>query len=185
MKRDGVVLTIDLRHDMITEVHRTHDEAKESLYLWVQEHWEDGFSEGEIPTDRDEAIEAYFDGNDREGWSIVDVKLPPAVTETLPISRYLDLSTGHLPQAEMVALRNARDSEINPDQLPARVIPHAYGAWVNVQIDDPHEQDNAFAEHGQLPNLLKVVQFARAHDCTWVNFDRDAAIIDELPSWEW
>ena len=104
---------------------------------------------------------------------------------SLPISQYLDISTGHLPEQEMMLLNDATDSEHEPTSLPTRVVPHAYGAWVWVQFDDAHEQDAAFDDDGRLPNLLRMVRFARSHQCHWINFDRDAVVVDELPSWEW
>lgn len=101
------------------------------------------------------------------------------------ISQYLDLSSAHLPQAEMHLLSDAWDSEFDTDSLPTRVIPHAYGAWVWVQDDDAHEQDDQFTEDGRFPHLLTVIRFARERDCHWVNFDRDGLRIPQLPSWEW
>lgn len=85
---------------------------------------------------------------------------------------FLDLSTGHLPQAEMEAIAAA----------PPRVISHEYGAWVNVY----HDQDLTGEGWEDFPVLKGLILLAREDsDVWWINFDRDASAIEELPTFDW
>lgn len=100
----------------------------------------------------------------------------------MPIYKYLDLSTGHLSEYEMEAvMANLADL---PEAGP-RVIPHDYGAWVNVEepTEDSEERDAMIA--GRYPSLWKCFQFARAFDCNWINFDQDAEFEEGLPTHDW
>jgi hypothetical protein len=59
---------------------------------------------------------------------------------------------------------------------------YEYGHWVWVPTED------VAAEHdvsGDLPHLAQLMTVARANDCRWINFDRDADPIDGLPTFEW
>jgi hypothetical protein len=93
------------------------------------------------------------------------------------IYKYLDLTTAHLPEEEMQQIATA----------PPRVIPHEYGAWVNVQHDDTDEVDEQFTEDGTFPVLAAIVKYAREldDDINWINFDRDGEPIDGLPTFDW
>lgn len=105
----------------------------------------------------------------------------------MPVYRYLDLSTAHLTEREMNEL-SSPFSFGDLDNSP-RVIVHEYGAWVNV----PHhvEDGGSWTEEDteslrtSRPNLLACI--ARAHDldCSWINFDADAAIETDLPTFDW
>lgn len=87
----------------------------------------------------------------------------------LPIHKFLDLSTGHLPENICAALSSFAGVVAYETQ---------YG-WLMAVPSDPDTDTDTPAE-------VRVVQkFAREHDCVYVLFDRDAEIIDALPSWEW
>lgn len=93
-------------------------------------------------------------------------------TETHPaVHRFLDISTGHLPEAERVGLESG---ELLDNKTP-RVIRHTYGWWVNVPEEIDEEEDFADA-----PALLAAVRFAQGLECVWINFDVDAAQVDGL-----
>lgn len=60
------VLTISHRHGVNVTVHKTAEGARAKLLEYVREEWA-GEMEGEvIPTDSDEAIDAYFDNGHEE-----------------------------------------------------------------------------------------------------------------------
>ena len=94
------------------------------------------------------------------------------------LAKYLDLSTRHLPKAEMLSITEA---------APPRVIEHEYGAWVNVQRDDTDDVDAEFAEDGTFSTLAAILQYARELDpeINWINFDSDGETIEGLPIFEW
>lgn len=96
------------------------------------------------------------------------------------IARYLDLSTAHLTQREADSA-GAAFATAGP-----RVIPHEYGMWVHVQHDDIEEHDAVVLAAG-FPNLLAVLQFARASavDVNWVNLDRDSEVLTDVPVFSW
>jgi len=87
----------------------------------------------------------------------------------MSIEPMLVLSTAHLPPAVM-ALVSAQDRNIT------RTIPHDYGAIVyahdeNLNPDLPAE-------------VAVVLAYARSRGCDWVNFDRDADTVGDLPTWD-
>ena len=82
----------------------------------------------------------------------------------LPISKCLDLSTGHLTQE---TLNN-----------PTRhlIAEYKYGAifYVPETVSEDCE-----------PDLAVVLKFAQQHGCDLVRFDSIDEVIDELPYFEW
>lgn len=87
------------------------------------------------------------------------------------IEPMLVLSTGHLPE-ETVRKVSARELKIS------RMIPHDYGFILYV----PEESEGFHEEDEPLENIIRV---ARQHNIVWLNFDRDAEVIDDLPTFEW
>jgi hypothetical protein len=102
----------------------------------------------------------------------------------MPVYRYLDLSTAHLTEREANELSLAY-SFGDLDHSP-RVIPHDYGAWVNVPDLDGawDEQDTAALEKSR-PNFAACIARARKLGCNWINFDADAEQDSDLPTFEW
>lgn len=84
----------------------------------------------------------------------------------------LDLCTAHMPNSD-------------PDWGPHRAAQHEYGFTVFICGDqtDPEE----WAEHvADSPEWLRPVLLAAASvKAKMLNFDRDADLMDGLPSWEW
>jgi hypothetical protein len=103
----------------------------------------------------------------------------------VPIYSYLDLSTAHLREEEMAAVKaNLPDL----DDSGPRIIDHEYGAWVNVPEDILGREDYHAALAEAYPNLHNVLVYAKTKGCNWVNFDQDAEIEQPtwpLPTFEW
>lgn len=95
------------------------------------------------------------------------------------VAKYLDITTAHLTAAEMEAVTD-RFADVDDDT--PRVIPHDYGAWVNVQREAMYDEGE-FAE--LYPNVAACLTRAHELDCNWINFDRDAGQDDVLPIYEW
>lgn len=91
----------------------------------------------------------------------------------MPVHRYLDLSTAHLPEEESERILAA----------PVRVIAHEYGWWVNVPGLGDYDDYDVAGEGFE--GLDTVLRYARYHDCTWVNFDRDGDVDPNLLTYEW
>lgn len=92
---------------------------------------------------------------------------------TAPIEPMLVLSTGHLTKDTCNSF------------LPGYLGPcfekandgDRYGWWVYVVEDDP---DN------EVPTDLRMcMELARSVNCCWIMFDRDAASVDGLPTFDW
>lgn len=98
-----------------------------------------------------------------------------------PVYRYLDLCTAHLTEAEMEAV-NRRLADF--EEPTPRVIPHEYGAWVNVLINPELALINAELRE-RCPNLVVCIDRARELDCLWINFDQDASLHDGLRAFDW
>lgn len=140
--------------------------AEQKCYDTLRERWDE---RGEHATlDDGDMLQALIDNDGLEVYiDCHQIDLAP------PIHTYVDLSTGHLPQGEMDSISEARP----------RVLEDEYGAWVNVlpgefESDDDGEWDN-------FPELLRVTRWARERGARWICFDRDADIVDGLPTWEW
>lgn len=103
----------------------------------------------------------------------------------MPVQRYLDLSTAHLTRREADDLESAF-SFGDVDGHSPRVIPHEYGAWVNVPaIDETTDLEDHAALAKTRPNLAACISKAREYDCAWINFDRDAGTDATLPTYVW
>jgi hypothetical protein len=93
----------------------------------------------------------------------------------MPVFKYLDLSTAHLPAAE-------RD-KLDDGTAPGIVHPHEHGwrVWVAGHPDFTGNEEERYTD---MPALLTCIRFARKHDCYWVLFDSDADVEEELPTYE-
>jgi hypothetical protein len=93
------------------------------------------------------------------------------------VRKYLDCSTGCLPEDEFERIDN------DSDDLGFLVRQHDYGVEVFVSPEEDliarlHIRDN-------FPVLADIMLLARKLGCTWINFDQDAEAIDGLPYFDW
>lgn len=101
----------------------------------------------------------------------------------MPVFKYLDLSTAHITRLDSQLL--------NREKQPARVIPHDYGWWINVQWEESAsshvERIQAFTNFGYSESFLNVYRLARQLKCNWINLDQDAELEPhpELDTHEW
>jgi hypothetical protein len=114
------------------------------------------------------------------------VSAPAARPEDGPVYAYLDASIAHLAPAERPVVLFTPDDDppigavtVGPAQLLPRIVPHRYGAWVNVPSElDSNELGKLRA--GGFPTLTDLIAFAANRGCNWINLDADGAEIAEL-----
>lgn len=82
------------------------------------------------------------------------------------INRILELSTAHLPYEVFKEVKRSGSDTYRASH---------YGGVIVYAVANAHGQ----------PELSRVLDFARQKGCKWVNFDEDAPVVDELPTWEW
>lgn len=89
------------------------------------------------------------------------------------IGLYLDLSTAHITTDTYDALV---DQELESIVSYPKVCEYdTYGVFVYVPEDE--DQD--------IPvDLKNVIDYARANDCQWIQFDRDAEVITKLKQYQ-
>jgi len=82
------------------------------------------------------------------------------------IFKYLDCSTAHVRPKDMDLLIIAESIV---------TIPHKYGAFVNVPNPDDEAEAlyNRIREEGFSEDFIKILKFAYANNCYWINFDAD------------
>ena len=85
------------------------------------------------------------------------------------IFRYLDCSTVHVKSEDM-------DLLITAESLVT--IQHKYGAFVNVPNPDEEGEAiyNRIREEGFSEEFIRILDFAYANNCYWINFDADGII---------
>lgn len=87
------------------------------------------------------------------------------------VHKYLDVSTGCLPEAEFNALTTHEWVVTEPTQ---------YGAWVWVR--PANDMDTIPTD---LPHLTRLMDVARELGCRWILLDSDAYAVEGLPFFEW
>ncbi len=132
--------------------------------------------------DRAQRVADGRSGDDEHEVFIEMVDALTACAQLVPgVCSYLDVSTGHITELEMLRLSAGGVSDLS---VP-RVIPHEYGAWVHVRCSEV-EDDDVCREDALLGvNVAVVLRRARELGCSWVNFDRDAEPLDGLPTFDW
>jgi hypothetical protein len=102
--------------------------------------------------------------------------MTPEQTEKLESSvcKYLDVSTGNLPQKEFDAL-GWHEKVI--------MVEHPYGCWVLVPPDD--DGDSTHTVLDDLPTLATLFDAARELSCRWINFDADAPLLEGFQTFDW
>lgn len=75
------VLQVSHRFGLDVWAAQSFEAAREALYEYVAEYWDEATDETDapIPEDHDKAIEAYFEAmGERESWEITETELLPA-----------------------------------------------------------------------------------------------------------
>ncbi len=88
------------------------------------------------------------------------------------IRKFLDLSNRHLPA-------NVAYSLSTYDGVTAHEFTLGWLVWV------PPDPQARAAEAYVPAELLRIQRFARARDCDYLLFDRDAPLSANFPFWEW
>jgi len=91
----------------------------------------------------------------------------------MPVKKYLDLSTAHIPNEDREILDGKKGAWI--------VTPHRYGWWVYVPLDSSANPTTA----GFSPAFCSLIGVAIDNGCRWINFDQDASIDPKLPVFDW
>lgn len=103
----------------------------------------------------------------------------------MEILKTLVLSTGHLPQQEFESI-NSEFVEfiVGGDREKTFCfgsIEHEYGKIIKIGPDDePGDQTSA-----SFPSLWKIIQYCRANDITYIDFDQDGLTVPEFESFNW
>lgn len=88
----------------------------------------------------------------------------------MTIISMMDLSTSHLTKETADHLTEAHKNK------SIYCAPHEFGWFVYVEEDvDPDMPSD----------LEKIFDYARKNRCSWIKFDCDAAVDEELPVYEW
>lgn len=96
---------------------------------------------------------------------------------SLPIYKYLDISTAHItPETDTYLSKAARDK-----YNPLIVYKKERGYFVNVPDEDYLDDIEEFIPG----DLAACLGFAAKHGCNWLVLDGDAEIIKELKTYEW
>lgn len=96
----------------------------------------------------------------------------------MSVCRYLDTSTGHLPEQEATALRESTIDHVCVDA-------YEYGWWIWVPPAEVVDSDEVEELRAQAPRLLDLIDYARAQGCEHLRLDADGAAIDGLPTFQW
>ena len=107
------------------------------------------------------------------------------------ISKILVLSTAHMRQSTDVLLNemsSRKESDIENHELPRfikKTEAHHYGHVFFLQGDNDIEELKEELEIAKMCDLLPVFKYALKNDCSFIDFDRDAEIIEGLPQYKW
>ena len=96
---------------------------------------------------------------------------------SLPIYKYLDISTAHITLETNGYLRKAVRDEYDP-----LIVYKKYGGYF---ISVPDEEYLDDIEEFIPGDLAACLGFALKHGCNWLILDGDAEIIKELKTYEW
>lgn len=108
------------------------------------------------------------------------------------IDRVLFLSTAHIQQATDTAIieealfdlreHGARGKE-HPGMPATMLFPCGSGFYgYLVWVDDDFKNMEISQDH---PDLVAVIEYAKANGCQWIRFDCDGPAVTDLPTYEW
>lgn len=107
-------------------------------------------------------------------------------TENTPaqgVYPFLDLSTGHIEQADSAMLDQMAD--LPEFDQPVVVIKRTFGWLVRVPALEIEATLANCVKQGLSEMFIGVLRYAIQHECWWVHIDADAVIVDALPFEEW
>jgi hypothetical protein len=92
------------------------------------------------------------------------------------IRKFLDISTGYLTENDANRLYESRDVLVVPGPInPPRIIEHAHGYWVHIDSDLSTylEHVRYFKKIKMSAQFIRIMAYARARHCWWLNIDED------------
>jgi len=104
----------------------------------------------------------------------------------MSIFKGLELSNAHMTQKDneqLIYILNNLPFYV----LPFWVAQYEYGYVLPVD-SDPTELENSIRQlkkAGFSDAFCNVLRYAQKHECRWINFDRDAPVVDELQTFDW
>ncbi len=102
------------------------------------------------------------------------------MTEKTGVHPFLDGSSAHLTPSDADLISNG----VSSNQM-GRIIPHEYGWFIHVSLDDSEEQDQGYRDAGYSETFITLLTYARTHNCWWINLDQDADVIPGLAIYSW
>ena len=96
-----------------------------------------------------------------------------------PIRLMLDISTAHLPEKY-----GNEQSDESLDTMSGVIVDSLETGFLMWVPEVPEEYALGFLTPVP-PEILTVQEYARELCCDYVRFDRDADIVDDLPTWDW
>jgi hypothetical protein len=103
----------------------------------------------------------------------------------MSIEKMMCLSTGHVTQQTAEDIGSLFNLGVPPKWAQRMVAyPHGEYGWLICIAGDTVDHID-LVNDGVPEELYGVMKHAHAHDCEWILFDRDAELIDELPSFDW
>jgi hypothetical protein len=98
------------------------------------------------------------------------------------ICKYLDVSSGHIMEEDMYLLDFDGRARLEHEII---AVPHEYGAWIHAMQNAAQDNYNALREAGFSDAFVNVLEFARKHECVWINIDAGGVIHRDLDWCEW
>lgn len=101
--------------------------------------------------------------------------------DDVPTHKYLDASTGHITERDSSVLQDNHD-------LGIRVLPDEYGFFISLAAfkdEETKKEVTRRASEVLSYAFFQLVEYAVENGCDYINLDRDADLIDGLPSFDW
>lgn len=96
------------------------------------------------------------------------------------VEKFLDASTGYITYEDSLKLLE------DPESFPTRVIPHEYGWWINVSLENEFEEKVLLMlDYGYSEPFANLMRLAHKHSCCWINLDCDGEYVDGLGINDW
>jgi len=100
----------------------------------------------------------------------------PSIKKALQFYKYLDISTGHVMEADLQNLEH--------DDCPITAYPYEEGCWVHVD-NNGETTFNGLLRLGFSEGFAKVYMAAVAAKCQWIKFDCDGWQYERFEHYDW